>query len=1219
MSTEKCFCHIRNKKTGECYTVKDATARKAIDELNSKHASDINGLTEQISTQSTEIEELNSKYTSDFNDLNNQISTNSTKIEEIESQYSSDIESLNEQLSNHSTKIQEIESKQDNYVAVKANDGQEPTETLNTLTVGDRTYRLPTGSGGGASVSVINSLNSESVTDALAANQGRILNEKIETNKESIINLNEGVASNTSSINKLQEQVKSLEFSPEEINQLRQDVADAVETTNEVTAQVGANTQVILDNQEDILKINGSLSSYDNRISNNTENINKNTNAIENQGATIQQHSSDIQRLRNDLNSLDIQPDEIEALRTEVNQSTQKVNELDGKVDTIDTKVDGFDNRITTNTNNISSNSQNIAKNTSNISKNTSKIEEHSTQISEINQKINELDISASDISELKQDVETLSNDIPQMKEDINTNKEGVSKLNKDFGNIETNVNNLSTTVNGFNERVSSVEAQASENATNISDHTTQIENINTRLDNLSVTPEDIQELQQSVNNLSAEIPQIKSDIETNSNGILTNKNSIDGHTETLNSHANLISSNTDAIEKNAEDILSHTTDITNINNRIDNLDLSPEDVEELKASVEQFSQEIGELQTSVTQNTSNIAENTNKINANSSAIETNRLNIEKKQDTLSSGVNIKTINKESILGSGNLNIDKVIQSSEIQLVADKESSDFINLINEGNTNNLARKKIHYAIFSGSDLTNTTWVLPYPVPATFGGHKNINYICEQYPDISPYKIWVNDYDNGGKGKYFLYYESGDKAVTPTKSITIRILSGSDVTNDVFVNWLKNYAKYIKYEYVKIQDEISNNNLLNADLIEENENKNFVSQNEKTTWGNKQNKLIQGTNVVLTENADGTTTISTTGSGGGEGGGSSVEINSTDTPVGVANFIKVNGLNYSVGYNNGSSSSNSSLPIGSIFSSALPQLDTSVHLLDGSTIALNGVYKDFVNLVKTLVNAGYNLTCSQEEYDNYVNTTGSCGKFVLDEENNTLRLPTITTFVQGLTDLTNIGNAIEAGLPNIEGSAVFGSNSNVAPIGKASILSGSFRKGNPFSSYVMQNASGSYEVYSFELDASLSNPIYGNSDTVQPPAVQYPYYIVLASGGNSVSGEIYTWVDGNNERITTTITTTKTTIDMSQFIEDYVEDGEYEGIFFVGGQTNNTTWTSIIIGSDIIYEYGMGQASANNAYIDETIILPFKKYINYYVYKSNFKYMEIYLLGYRRIK
>ena len=32
-----------------------------------------------------------------------------------------------------------------------------------------------------------------------------------------------------------------------------------------------------------------------------------------------------------------------------------------------------------------------------------------------------------------------------------------------------------------------------------------------------------------------------------------------------------------------------------------------------------------------------------------------------------------------------------------------------------------------------------------------------------------------------------------------------------------------------------------------------------------------------------------------------------------------------------------------------------------------------------------------------------------------------------------------------------------------------------------------------------FDASKSNPIYGNSNTVQPQAIQYPYYIVLATG------------------------------------------------------------------------------------------------------------------------
>ena len=34
--TENCFCHIRDKKTGEVYVVKDKEARKKIDNLEER-------------------------------------------------------------------------------------------------------------------------------------------------------------------------------------------------------------------------------------------------------------------------------------------------------------------------------------------------------------------------------------------------------------------------------------------------------------------------------------------------------------------------------------------------------------------------------------------------------------------------------------------------------------------------------------------------------------------------------------------------------------------------------------------------------------------------------------------------------------------------------------------------------------------------------------------------------------------------------------------------------------------------------------------------------------------------------------------------------------------------------------------------------------------------------------------------------------------------------
>ena len=201
-----------------------------------------------------------------------------------------------------------------------------------------------------------------------------------------------------------------------------------------------------------------------------------------------------------------------------------------------------------------------------------------------------------------------------------------------------------------------------------------------------------------------------------------------------------------------------------------------------------------------------------------------------------------------------------------------------------------------------------------------------------------------------------------------------------------------------------------------------------------------------------------------------------------------NKINVNGVTYDI----------LGLPVGTIFTSALPQTNSGVHLLDGSTIATNGVYSDFCKLVKKLVEDGYNLLCSEEEFKNDVELTGSCGKFVLNEENRILRLPKITTFVQGLSDLTNIGKAVEAGLPNITGK--FTQTDSHVGTYNADAYGALYMTGES-RSYMydrIDKKSAMQDVGDLGFDASRSSEIYGNSDTVQPPSVTYPYYIVLAT-------------------------------------------------------------------------------------------------------------------------
>lgn len=79
-----------------------------------------------------------------------------------------------------------------------------------------------------------------------------------------------------------------------------------------------------------------------------------------------------------------------------------------------------------------------------------------------------------------------------------------------------------------------------------------------------------------------------------------------------------------------------------------------------------------------------------------------------------------------------------------------------------------------------------------------------------------------------------------------------------------------------------------------------------------------------------------------------------------------------------------------------------------------------------------------------------------------------------------------GTIIAAGLPNITGEATgvdsFGFKSN-----------GALSKGDYTTIYIQgTGASGNRETY-LKIDASLSNPIYGNSTTVQPDAYVVTYW------------------------------------------------------------------------------------------------------------------------------
>lgn len=219
-------------------------------------------------------------------------------------------------------------------------------------------------------------------------------------------------------------------------------------------------------------------------------------------------------------------------------------------------------------------------------------------------------------------------------------------------------------------------------------------------------------------------------------------------------------------------------------------------------------------------------------------------------------------------------------------------------------------------------------------------------------------------------------------------------------------------------------------------------------------------------------------------------------------------------------------------IGEIVTSTIPLIDAGLHLLDGALIQY-GSYSAFIDYMAGLFITNPELFCAESEWQESITAHGVCGKFVYDNENNTLRLPKITGFIEGTKNPEELGNIVEAGLPNITGSSkeliVAGGFFNDGA------LRGSFYRGNV-------NSGSSFEIGNFNLDASRSNSIYGASTTVQPQSVKVLYYIVIATSTKTDIqvniDEIVTDLNSKADKDLKNITTTGKELITSLCVPDY---------------------------------------------------------------------------------
>ena len=148
--------------------------------------------------------------------------------------------------------------------------------------------------------------------------------------------------------------------------------------------------------------------------------------------------------------------------------------------------------------------------------------------------------------------------------------------------------------------------------------------------------------------------------------------------------------------------------------------------------------------------------------------------------------------------------------------------------------------------------------------------------------------------------------------------------------------------------------------------------------------------------------------------------------------------------------------------------------------------------------------------SLADYATALATNGSVGVFGWDGANTTaFRVPSLNDIFIETGTAAQIGDYIAPGLPNITGDA-YNTNANAGSLYLNS-KSGAFKSGSRSSAKYPSPLNNGDSNTSLGFDASLSNPIYGNSVTVQPNTVRYRAMVQLAVSATDEAVETCTGV------------------------------------------------------------------------------------------------------------
>lgn len=172
-------------------------------------------------------------------------------------------------------------------------------------------------------------------------------------------------------------------------------------------------------------------------------------------------------------------------------------------------------------------------------------------------------------------------------------------------------------------------------------------------------------------------------------------------------------------------------------------------------------------------------------------------------------------------------------------------------------------------------------------------------------------------------------------------------------------------------------------------------------------------------------------------------------------------------------------------------------------LNGQIVDRNKNTEAFFTRLQKITTLHPSLLCTEDEWQTAktMSAFGQVGKFVFNYSGGeivSVRLPRVVN-VQGLFDLQNLGMTVAESLPNIAGTV-----GNIAFVNQVMNFTGCFYQktyhGYTGAGTQYQNqTSGIVEV---GTKASLSSSTYQDNAPVQPEAIQYPYFIQIATGSET---------------------------------------------------------------------------------------------------------------------